>query len=249
MHADPQRALFRGKTLQYVEERMAKAVWRAGGMPIVLLDVGDTEALELQADTLDGLLLTGGADVAPQSYGEDPMQPQWSGDSIRDAYEIAWVQAMQTRGLPVFGICRGAQLIAAAFKGSLWQDINTQIEGTLVHRDWHRYDQLGHDVQLETGSWVSKAYEGANSIGVNSIHHQSIRRVPEGFTVTAVAPDGVIEAIERVDDQEFVVGVQWHPEWLEAQRVATDPNAQAWANGAPLFEQFVRECGSRRSKT
>lgn len=242
MHADPDRALFRGKTLQYVEERMAKAVWRAGGLPVTLLELDDLDAIEQQADALDGLLLTGGADVAPQSYGQEPMQPQWGGDPIRDAYEIRWIRAMEARGLPVFGICRGVQVIAAAFGGTLWQDINTQVEDTLVHRDWHRYDQLGHDVKLEANSWVSRAYEGAASLGVNSIHHQSIRGVPEGFTTTAVAPDGVIEAIERIDERGFVVGVQWHPEWLEADRVRDDPDARGWASGAPLFVQFVREC-------
>ncbi|MCR9160043.1 MAG: gamma-glutamyl-gamma-aminobutyrate hydrolase family protein [Nannocystaceae bacterium] len=242
MHADPDRALFRGKTLQYVEARMAKAVWRAGGHPVLLVELDDPAAIEAQVRSLDGLLLTGGADVAPSSYGETPMQPQWGGDPIRDAYEIDLIRRAEAAGRPVLGICRGVQVIAAAFGGTLYQDINTQLEGTLVHRDWHRYDQLGHDVRLSPDSWVSRVYGGADTIGVNSIHHQSIKEPPPGFEVTAVAPDGVLEAIERLEHGRWVVGVQWHPEWLEADRVATDPDAASWNEGGPIFEAFVRQC-------
>ncbi|MBV1857008.1 MAG: gamma-glutamyl-gamma-aminobutyrate hydrolase family protein, partial [Nannocystaceae bacterium] len=222
MHADPDRALFRGKALQYVETRMAKSVWRAGGHPVLLVELDDPAATAAQAADLEGLLLTGGADVSPASYGEAPMQPQWSGDAIRDAYEIDLIRRAEASGTPVLGICRGIQVITAAFGGTLWQDINTQIEGTLVHRDWHRYDQLGHAVSVTEGSWVSTVYGGVTTLGVNSIHHQSIKEVPKGFEVTAVAPDGVLEAVESIDDDRFVVGVQWHPEWLEADRVASD---------------------------
>ena len=245
MHADPDRALFRGKALQYVEVRMAKAVWRAGGQPVVLVELDDPAAIEAQVAELDGLLLTGGADVAPGSYGEEPLRPEWGGDAVRDAYEIDLIRRAEARGIPILGICRGAQVIAAAFGGALWQDINTQIEGTLVHRDWHRYDQLGHDATLTAGSWVSKVYGDATRLGVNSIHHQSIKRVPEGFTATAVAPDGVLEALERIDAQGFVVGVQWHPEWLEADRVATDPDARGWNDGSPIFRAFLERCRAR----
>lgn len=242
MHADPDRALFRGKTLQYVEARMAKAVWRAGGHPIILVELGDPGAIEAQASDLDGLLLTGGADVAPSSYGETPMRPEWSGDAVRDAYEIDLIRRAEARGAPVLGICRGVQVIAAAFGGTLYQDINTQVEDTLVHRDWHRYDQLGHDVALTEDSWVSQVYGGVTRLGVNSVHHQSIKDPPQGFEVTATAPDGVIEAIERIDDARWVVGVQWHPEWLEPERVAADPDARGWADGSPIFQAFVDRC-------
>ncbi len=242
MHADPDRALFRGKTLQYVEARMARAVWQAGGHPVILVELDDPEAIAAQVDDVDGLLLTGGADVAPSSYGEEPIRPEWAGDAIRDAYEIDLIRRLEARGAPVLGICRGVQIIAAAFGGTLWQDINTQIEGTLVHRDWNRYDQLGHDVTLSAGSWVSQVYGGATTLGVNSIHHQSIKAPPAGFEVTAVAPDGVLEALERVSAERFIVGVQWHPEWLEPRRILTDPQARAWAEGSPIFDAFVDRC-------
>lgn len=242
MHADPDRALFRGKALQYVETRMAKAVWRAGGHPVIVIELDDPAAISAQVAELDGLLLTGGADVAPQSYGETPMRPEWSGDAIRDAYEIDLIRRAEASDTPVLGICRGVQIITAAFEGTLWQDINTQIEGTLVHRDWHRYDQLGHEVALTEGSWLSKVYGGATTLGVNSIHHQSIKDPPKGFSVTAVSTDGVLEAVEKIEEDRFVVGVQWHPEWLEADRVATDADAKDWADGGPIFRAFVEHC-------
>ena len=242
MHADPDRALFRGKTLQYVEARMAQAVWRAGGHPVLLVELGDPGAIAAQSADLDGLLLTGGADVAPTSYGETPLRPEWSGDPVRDAYEIDLIRRAEGRGTPVLGICRGVQVIAAAFGGSLYQDINTQLEDTLVHRDWHRYDQLGHDVVVTADSWVSRVYGGTRRLGVNSVHHQSIKDPPHGFDITATAPDGVLEAIERIDDARWVVGVQWHPEWLEPERVTKDPDAQGWADGSPIFRAFVDRC-------
>lgn len=242
MHADPDRALFRGKTLQYVEARMAKAVWRAGGHPVLLVELDDPEAIATQVRDLDGLLLTGGADVAPRSYGEAPMRPEWGGDAVRDAYEIDLIRRAEAAGRPVLGICRGVQIITAAFGGTLFQDINTQLEGTLVHRDWHRYDQLGHDVTVTANSWISRVYGGATTLGVNSIHHQSIKDPPAGFEVTAVAPDGVLEAIERVDDARWVVGVQWHPEWLEPDRVQEDPDATSWDDGSPIFRAFIEQC-------
>ena len=242
MHADPDRALFRGKTLQYVEERMVASVWRNGGVPIILPDLEETPNPEALVEEIDGLLLTGGADVSPTTYGETPLQESWAGDAVRDAYEARLLARCIERARPVFGICRGIQLINAAMGGTLWQDIQTQVEGGLVHRDWHRYDQLGHPVRIAPQSWVSRCYDGATDLAVNSIHHQSIARVAEGFHATAWAPDGVIEAIESTDPARRVTAVQWHPEWLEADRVSAPGDANGWADGARLFEAFVVSC-------
>lgn len=242
MHADPERALFRGKALQYVESRMAASVWEAGGLPVILTELPGPDAIGASVAEIDGLLLTGGADVSPTLYGQEPMEPNWAGDRHRDDYEAALLKASVERDKPVFGICRGIQLINAALGGTLLQDIGTQHPDALVHRDWHRYDQLGHQITLEAGSWVAEQYGGATEIGVNSIHHQALDRVADGFKVTARAPDGIIEAIELTDDARFVAAVQWHPEWLESDRVQTDPDAKGWADGSALFSAFVRQC-------
>lgn len=242
MHADPDRALFRGKALQYVESRMAASVWRAGGLPVILTELPGEDAATVSVENIDGLLLTGGADVSPTLYGQTPMEPNWSGDRHRDDYEAALLRASIVRNKPVFGICRGIQLINATLGGTLLQDIGTQRPSALVHRDWHRYDQLGHGVTVEANSWVAEQYGGATELSVNSIHHQALDQVADGFAVTARAPDDIIEAIEFIDDDRFIVAVQWHPEWLERDRVDSDPDANGWADGSVLFSAFVRQC-------
>lgn len=247
-HADPERPVFKHKTLQYVEQRMAQAVWHAGALPLLVPDVEDDASAVALVAELDGLVLSGGADVAPGSYGETPLRDAWAGDAVRDAYEKRLVQLAIDRGLPVLGICRGVQLLNVALGGSLFQDIGTQVEGALVHRDWHRYDENGHAVRLEPGSWVAGVYGGAASIEVNSIHHQAIHRLAPGLRPTAWAPDGIIEAVQDLSGGRFVVGVQWHPEWLDAPDIVGADAAAARADGSVVFEAFVGEC-MRRATT
>jgi putative glutamine amidotransferase len=247
MHADPERPLFRGKTLQYFEARMVQSVWHAGAVPLPVPDLGDEAALKLVVDEFDGLLLTGGADVAPSSYGETPLREAWGGDAHRDAYERRLVELTLSAGKPVFGLCRGIQLLNVALGGSLYQDIQTQIEGALVHRDWHRYDDLGHSIRVAPGAAVGQLYGGASELAVNSIHHQALKDVAPALTATAWAPDGIVEAVERIDDAQWVLGVQWHPEWLEPERVTRDEVAKGWADGSVLFRAFIAACEERRS--
>jgi putative glutamine amidotransferase len=246
MHADPDRPLFRGKTLQYVEARMVRSVWRSAAVPIPLPEVGDDDALRLAIDEVDGVLLTGGADVAPRSYGETPIKPEWGGDAHRDAYEQRLVEMAMRAHKPILGICRGIQLLNVALGGTLYQDIATQIEGALPHRDWHRYDDNGHGVRLEAGARVTRLYGDAREIAVNSIHHQAIKALAPDLRPTAWAPDGVIEAVEHTDPRIFIVGVQWHPEWLESERVTAPGAAQGWADGGILFDAFTSACLRQR---
>jgi putative glutamine amidotransferase len=239
-HADPERPVFRHKTLQYVEQRMAQAVWRAGALPLLVPDVEDERGAAAIIDELDGLVLAGGADVSPGSYGETPLRDAWAGDAVRDAYEQTLVRLAIARGLPVLGICRGIQLLNVALGGTLWQDIATQVPAALGHRDWNRYDENGHAVRLARDSWIAGIY-GDAPIEVNSIHHQGIHELAPGLRPTAWAPDGIIEAVEHIDAGRFVVGVQWHPEWLDREPAA----GVARADGAAVFEEFVRECSQR----
>ncbi|MCH9688977.1 MAG: gamma-glutamyl-gamma-aminobutyrate hydrolase family protein [Deltaproteobacteria bacterium] len=242
LHADPTRALFKGMTLQFIEQRMAQSVWRAGGIPMGLPDVGHDAGAEAVMERMDGLLLAGGADLNPVSYGETPLQPQWNGDRIRDEYEIRLIAQARRRGIPIFGVCRGIQLINVALGGALFQDITTQQPGSLVHRDWEPYDANGHAIRLESGSWISRVYGDATTLEVNSIHHQGISTLAPPLRATAWAPDGVIEAVEMTDDSEWIMGVQWHPEWLEA--TGPDPLTAAGgrASGDVLFDSFLAQC-------
>lgn len=244
-HADPERKVFRHKTLQYLEERMALALARAGAVPVLMTDLKDDAGTDALLDVVDGLVLSGGADVSPGSYGQTPLRPEWSGDAIRDAYEIRLITRGRERGLPVLGVCRGIQVLNVALGGTLWQDIDTQKGGALVHRDWHRYDETGHAVRVEPDSWIARVYGGRTALDVNSVHHQGIRELAPSLRATAWAPDGIIEAAECIDDRGFVVGVQWHPEWLELARVQGDPTAAGRTSGEPLFAAFVETCRAR----
>lgn len=248
MHADPERALFRGKTLQYMEERLALAIWRAGGMPVVLPDLKDEDGRRAVMDALDGLVLTGGADVSPLSYGETPLRPAWAGDPVRDAYETHLVELALAARLPVLGVCRGIQVLNVALGGSLWQDLETQLPRALVHRDWHRYDELGHPIEVSGASWIGSVYDGATQIHVNSVHHQGLRRLGDGLVPTAWAPDGVVEAVECVGAGRFLVGVQWHPEWLENDRVGPGGDVEGWAPGGAVFSAFLGVCRGDRAE-
>ncbi|MBX7079256.1 MAG: gamma-glutamyl-gamma-aminobutyrate hydrolase family protein [Nannocystaceae bacterium] len=253
-HADPQRPVFRHKTLQYLEERMALALWHAGAVPLLLPDLKHEQGLSAMIDAVDGLVLAGGADVSPTSYGETPLRDTWRGDAVRDAYECELVRIARARGVPVLGVCRGIQLLNVALGGTLWQDIGTQVDRALVHRDWDRYDENGHGLRLAPGSWISRIYGGATTLEVNSVHHQAIRTLAPGLRATAWAPDGIIEAVELAGDEAaaplagppLLTAVQWHPEWLEAERTAPGGEHDGRAVGAAIFRDFVLGCARRR---
>jgi gamma-glutamyl-gamma-aminobutyrate hydrolase PuuD len=154
-HADPTRPVFNGKPLYYLERSMAR--WVASEREpsfrslVYMLpdprDHGAATAMDV-ADDLDGLVLQGGVDVSPRTYGEEPRRPEWSGDALRDEYELALVRAMVDAGKPVLGICRGHQLLNVAFGGSLHQDIKDEVEGARVHRDAGVYDRLAHEMRV-----------------------------------------------------------------------------------------------------
>lgn len=243
MHEDPLRPIFKGKALQYTEQKMAHALWRAGALPIPLLDLRDRAALEAVLAECEGLLLQGGADVAPGAYGEQPLRPEWSGDAIRDRFEIDAIAVALELGKPVLGICRGHQVLNVALGGSLYQDIATQVEASAVHRDWDRYEQLEHEVRLAPGSWVAGLFEGASTLLTNTVHHQAIKQLAPELRATAWAADGIIEAVERIDAERWTVGVQWHPEWLDG----SSEGGLHRSAGAPIFAGFAAVCRERAS--
>ena len=240
LHEDPQRDIFKGKALQFTEQKMAHAVWRGGGLPVPLLDLREREALVAALEGVDGLILQGGADVSPGNYGEQPLRPEWSGDAVRDSFEIAAIEVAIELGKPVLGICRGHQVLNVALGGSLYQDINHQVEGTLVHRDWHRYEVIEHEITVEPDSWLAWVY-GTTSLLTNTVHHQAIKRCGAGLDVSARAPDGIIEGVEHIRDDRWLVGVQWHPEWLDG---SPDGGAHR-TRGNPVFERFIEVCRAR----
>src|SRR5919202_4063090 len=159
-HADPTRPIFKGKTLLYLEQSLAHWLMAGGALPYLLpTPAGDARPHDLVAE-FDALVLQGGSDLSPTSYGEEPIRPEWSGDRVRDEYETSLIRACIELDRPLLGVCRGLQMLNVAFGGSLYQDIATQCPGALVHRDFERYDALQHEVRFEPGSWMARLYPG-----------------------------------------------------------------------------------------
>ena len=240
MHKDPTRAIFKGKTLLYNEESLAHWAMRLGAMAFMIPSVAPEGKIRLKdyAEELDGLLLHGGADVSPESYGEKPLREEWKGDRIRDLYEMELFHAFREAGKPVLGVCRGSQLINVALGGSLYQDISTQVEKTLNHRDWDIYDQNFHEIEFTKGSYLEKIF-GSGKFRTNSVHHQSLKTIGKGLTVEAISTsDGIVEGI-KYDGPSYVCGIQWHPEFH-------DDADSTLLSGDPLLQDFMAQCESRR---
>jgi putative glutamine amidotransferase len=215
-HADPERRLFTGKTLLYVEESMVRWIQAAGVLvyPVPTAGDGSGPTLADVAADLDGLVLHGGADVCPRTYGEEPLRPEWEGDEVRDRYEIALVHEFRGAGKPVLGICRGLQLLNVALGGTLLQDISTQIETDIRHRDAVAYDRNRHDVDVAADTVLAELVGGAGRYAVNSVHHQSVGELaPRALVEARSSTDGVVEALRVADGGPWAYGVQWHPEF------------------------------------
>jgi putative glutamine amidotransferase len=230
-HADPSRPVFTGKTLQYVEQSVVHWVQSVGALALVIPSPegvtrrGDVTLADY-AELLDGLVLEGGSDMWPGSYGETPLKPEWSGDRVRDEYEMALLRAFIDAGKPVLGICRGLQVLNVAFGGTLYQDIATLKPGSRTHRDAGLYDQHFHEIELVRGTRLAALYPDVQRITVNSVHHQAIRDLAPGFVVEAVSPDDdIIEAL-RWTGPSYIAAVQWHPEfhdWTRTDLLSGDP--------------------------
>jgi putative glutamine amidotransferase len=192
------------------------------------------------AAELDGLVLQGGADVSPLTYGETPIKPEWQGDRIRDMYEIDLLQEFVSAGKPVLGICRGLQLINVAFGGTLYQDIVTQRVGShLHHHNPSAFDQHFHRIAFVAGSGLAGLYTDFANVRVNSIHHQAVKVLGKDLVIEALSmPDDIIEAI-RWEGESYVRGVQWLPEFH-------DPSDPELLDGRPLLREFLAEAQRTR---
>ena len=238
-HADPGRSLFTGKTLQYVEQSIAHWLMSTGAMVVMVpCPTGSTQRGDVgyahYAEWLDALVLHGGADVWPGSYGETPIDERWHGDRLRDAYDQALVTAFTAVDKPIFGVCRGLQLLNVAFGGTLYQDIATQLPASSLHRDAEVYEHNYHSVAIVPGTRLSALYPGVERVRVNSIHHQAIKDLAPEFVAEAISVnDGIVEAIRRKDRRKsYIAGLQWHPEFHQAGADTIDD--------AALLEDFLQ---------
>jgi putative glutamine amidotransferase len=185
-----------------------KAVVSAGGTPVILPPLAETDKIERQLAAVDGLLAPGGGDLDPCYYGEEPLPALGTVYPERDEYELYIIKLACQLGKPILGICRGAQVINVAFGGSLHQDIG---DGLLQHYQNTKKYGLGHTVEILKGSLL-QAILGVGLIRTNSYHHQAVKVVAPGFVVCARSCDGLIEGIEN--REKGILAVQWHPEML-----------------------------------
>ena len=213
-------------------EDYRQAVLHVGGEVRVLQPGADVADVAEVLAAIDGVLLSGGEDLAPARYGERPHPSVVDVNLERDAFEIALIEGARTKRLPIFAICRGIQVLNVACGGSLYQDIAAQVPAAIKHdftaRQGH-LDRAGspHDVTVKAGTRLA-AILGTHVVPVNSIHHQAVKELGSGLIASAFAPDGVVEALER-SSHPFALAVQWHPEDLvDAQPVM-----------GRLFEAFV----------
>lgn len=221
----PNPKLLHGRHL--INTSYVRAVIAAGGTPLLIPSDEDDGLAAEYLPLLHGLLVPGGEDVTPALYGEDPLRQVTFMNEEKDRMELALIRGAVDRGMPVFGICRGIQLLNVCFDGTLYQDLPAQYPGVLGHaQDMAIRGQLTHRVTLEPDSLLEKLL-GGEPLSVNSYHHQAVRTPAPGFTVTARAADGVIEGVE--DPERNLYAVQWHPEDL----VESHPRFR------PLFRHLV----------
>ena len=246
LYPDPARTFLPTKSVQYLEQSVANWIMSGEVLAFMIPEMSLAsphfpKALKVKhyVDALDGLLLQGGADMSPSSYGESPLNPMWAGDPVRDAYEIELFHEFVVQGKPVFGICRGHQVINVALGGTLYQDIATQCPDRSSHRDDSKYENHFHEMRILRNTWLSRLYPQVEVSRVNTIHHQAVKALGEGLLAEAVSePDGIVEAI-CWEGHSFVVGVQWHPEFM-------DPKDTSLIDGRPLLREFLSACEQRK---
>jgi putative glutamine amidotransferase len=218
-------AVHERKAIEAINRTYVDAVLHTGGLPFVLPRVDPDDVDEVAAG-LDGLLLSGGGDIDPTTYGAEPSPHVAGCHPEKDAFELALARAAADLRLPLLGICRGHQVLNVALGGTLEQHLPEVTE--VEHRDRSRPAEPVHEVVIETTSRLGRVM-GTRRTGVNSLHHQAIDRPGQGLEPVAWGDDGVVEAVSGVGDRRML-GVQWHPELL-----LTRPEHKA------LFDWLVRE--------
>ncbi|WP_134703519.1 gamma-glutamyl-gamma-aminobutyrate hydrolase family protein [Ammoniphilus sp. YIM 78166] len=218
---------------QILADDYIQAVEKAGGIPLILPITRDPATAARLVPLLDGILFSGGHDLDPQTYGELPRYGLGATDPERDHHELELLRlVIEQTTIPILAICRGCQLLNVAYGGTLYQDLERERAGSLNHAPKHSpKHHPTHPVEIVEGSILHGIYN-ETGLRVNSFHHQAIKELGENLRVTMTSPDGVLEGIEGLDPQRFIIGVQWHPEMM----VHHD------ASYLPLFRHFIDRC-------
>ncbi len=235
IYPDSARTAHGHKTLQYFERDMSRYLSRKGYMPILIPDLDDEEQFTDFISQMDGFVFQGGADLAPETYGETPiLDGRWKGDAHRDGYELKIMDFAIKNNKPVFAICRGFQLMNAYFGGTLYQDLQTQIPTISAHRSAELYDKICHPVSFTPDGLFAKLFTEYSKPQVNTVHHQGVKDLGKNLKVQAISPaDGLVEAFTWKGAEEGkVVAVQWHPEFFHTIKDQLIP-----AN--PVYDHFL----------
>ena len=228
---------FPGYSYSFAGNTYVNSIVAAGGIPIIIPVVEDLSVIPFQIKDLDGIVLSGGQDVNPLKYKEEPSLNIGEVNHIRDAFDFELIKNATKNKIPILGICRGHQLINVFYGGTLHQDIPTSVPNAVAHRQSKGHEFGTHTVLVKKGSWLSKVIDDKSEIAVNSFHHQAVKGLAPGFIVTAEAKDGVVEGIEKQGD-DFCVGVQWHPEMMHKR----DPQM------LKIYKAFVDVCREKAKK-
>ena len=204
-------------------DRYYEAVIRAGGVPVIIPPVSDKNIIICTLDRIDGLILSGGSDYNPLWAGEEPVTGLHGINAVRDLPELLITRLAYNRQIPTLGICRGIQTLAMALGGRVEQDIHA--DGLIKHSQDADTSEPTHSVMVENDSLLYDIY-GSDRLYVNSLHHQAVAEGGEKLRVIARSTDGIIEAVQSTE-HKFILGVQWHPEWLE--------------DGKPIFDRLIKE--------
>ncbi len=230
------RSSNRARSVETMARTFLSAIEAAGGRAILIPNSEDPSLAEGYLDLVNAIVFTGGDDPHPGVFGEDPHPNVDVVDERRDRFEFMLARDAHARGLPTLGVCRGIQMMNIALGGDIYQDLVTQADAPICHAQKTMDDGPWHEVMIEPGSQLA-ALLGGGRRRVNSYHHQAVRRLGTGLTVSAkTTGDGLIEALED-PEKPYFIGVQWHPE--------------LWPDDHALFEgliQAARDCMQSASK-
>ena len=205
--------VFAGYKRAYVNEDYIHAILKAGGTPLILPVVEDEAVIKDLVSKLDGLILSGGHDVAPQMYGENPLRKLGETFPERDSFDMKLIEFAKDRTIPILGICRGFQILNVYHGGTLYQDLDyLDNKDALDHSQQSGPDIVNHSITIDETSMFFEITQ-SRRLFVNSFHHQALKKVGESLSVVAKADDGVVEAFES-SDYPWLLAVQFHPEML-----------------------------------
>jgi putative glutamine amidotransferase len=216
-----------GQPTILLQRSYVRAVMEAGGVPVMIPSSLAEDGWDALYSRLDGVLFSGGGDIALEHFSGEPHPRVYDVDPQRDSVELKMIQASASDGKPFLGICRGAQLVNVGLGGTLYTHIPDQLPGALDHAyPGHLRTTLVHEVNIEEGTRIAEVL-GEPIVKVNSLHHQGLKDIAPSLRVAGHAPDGLVEAVE-LPDHPFGIAVQWHPEWLTDQQSTRN-----------LFRKFV----------